>query len=401
MIRPFLLLFLGCALAMAGDPTPPPVVIRSEPVSGAEAVDPALTELRVTFNRDMTLGNYSFTSTQFGPVPGSGGEPRFLPDGRTCVMPVKLKPSTAYVVGINWGRFNNFMDKDQNRALPWLLVFRTADRSPAAGRNGNAQDTAKAEALALQCAKDLQAGRHDAILARFDATMRSLVDAPQLAGGWALTEQQCGTPITHGTPTSERLGAVQVVTVPLRGPKGTFHLVCSCDAGNRLVGLWLRPAASGQRLGLWRWQDHPLPTGATLDQDRLRVTATGATTVPLGVWDKPGVTEARFALSARIRCQKVPQAGHLELWTRLADGTRFFSRTMATEGPMGHLSGDQEWRDIFLPADASGNATRPERLEVNLILPAGGTVEIGPLQLAQFPGAQTWAPVLPETTTAP
>jgi RNA polymerase sigma-70 factor (ECF subfamily) len=244
MIRSVILLLAGVSIALAGDPTPPPVVIRSEPVSGAEAVDPALTELRVTFSRDMVTENYAWPSTQFGPSPETTGKPCFLPDGRTCVLPVKLKPSTAYAIGINWGRFNSFMDKESNRALPWLLTFRTADRSPAERKEAK---PASAEALALLCADDLQAGRHEAVMARFDPTMSGQVDAPLLAAAWALTEQQCGTPIERGTPISELQGAVRVVTVPLRGPKGTFHLVCSSDAGNRIVGLWLRPGATGRR----------------------------------------------------------------------------------------------------------------------------------------------------------
>jgi hypothetical protein len=39
----------------------PPVVIRTEPISGSLNVDPAMTELKVTFSKDMSPGGYSWT----------------------------------------------------------------------------------------------------------------------------------------------------------------------------------------------------------------------------------------------------------------------------------------------------------------------------------------------------
>jgi len=59
--------------------------------------------------------------------PESAGEPHYLPDRRTCVIPVKLEPGKTYVMGINGGRFNNFKDADGTPSLPSSLAFRTKE----------------------------------------------------------------------------------------------------------------------------------------------------------------------------------------------------------------------------------------------------------------------------------
>ncbi len=74
---------------------PIPQIVRRFPKNGATDVDPALTEISVTFDRDMYKG-----------MSWTGGPPLFPPtdesrparwtDARTCVLPVSLKKASYY-----------------------------------------------------------------------------------------------------------------------------------------------------------------------------------------------------------------------------------------------------------------------------------------------------------------
>jgi RNA polymerase sigma factor (sigma-70 family) len=103
-----------------------PVVVKTVPAAGDEAVDPGLTEVRVTFSKEMMDKSWSWaTDTGRGAdLPGTG-KPAYDKDKKTCVLPVKLQPETTYAVWLNGGKFMSFMDADKNSSLPYLLVFRT------------------------------------------------------------------------------------------------------------------------------------------------------------------------------------------------------------------------------------------------------------------------------------
>ena len=51
---------------------------------------------------------------------------------------------------------------------------------------------------------------------------------------------------------------------------------------------------------------------------------------------------------------------------------------------MESFRGTSGWRPVILPFNAAGAGSRPTGLTVNLILPAGGTVFLAPLHLAQY-----------------
>jgi Bacterial Ig-like domain len=102
-----------------------PVVIRSMPEPGNDSVDPALTEIRVTFSKDMQPGSWSWCLINKETYPGTSDAPRFLDDKRTCVLPVKLQPGKTYAVWINSEKFHDFKDSRGLLAVPYLLVFKT------------------------------------------------------------------------------------------------------------------------------------------------------------------------------------------------------------------------------------------------------------------------------------
>jgi RNA polymerase sigma-70 factor (ECF subfamily) len=57
--------------------------------------------------------------------PQTAGDPYFMADGKTCVLPVKLEKNKTYAIWINTGKLNNFRDKSNKPAVPYLLVFKT------------------------------------------------------------------------------------------------------------------------------------------------------------------------------------------------------------------------------------------------------------------------------------
>ena len=104
-----------------------PVVIKSVPESGSAAVDPSLTEIRVTFSKEMQPGVWSWGLINKESYPGTSESPRYLDDKRTCVLPVKLAPGKTYAVWINTEKLQNFKDPKGLVAVPYLLVFKTKD----------------------------------------------------------------------------------------------------------------------------------------------------------------------------------------------------------------------------------------------------------------------------------
>jgi RNA polymerase sigma-70 factor (ECF subfamily) len=104
--------------------TAPAVVVKSEPATDAKDVDPGITEIRVTFSKDMRDGSWSWTQRSDETYPQVTGKPHYV-DKRTCVLPVKLEPGKTYFLGINSPRFGNFKDASGRSAVPFALSFST------------------------------------------------------------------------------------------------------------------------------------------------------------------------------------------------------------------------------------------------------------------------------------
>jgi Bacterial Ig-like domain len=104
-----------------------PVVIKSVPEAGAEGVDPGLTQISVTFSKQMKDGTWSWCVLSKESYPGTSEAPKYLEDKRTCVLPVKLQPGKTYAVWINSENFYQFKDTKGQPAVPYLLVFKTRD----------------------------------------------------------------------------------------------------------------------------------------------------------------------------------------------------------------------------------------------------------------------------------
>jgi hypothetical protein len=118
-----------------------PKVAKLVPENGAAEVDPATKAIRVTFDMPMSIDGFSFTGG--GPsFPGTGTElPRWLKDGKTCVLPVKLQPGSQYQLGLNSIFHTNFNSKWGVPLAPVRWTFSTSGEAPTAS------DAADADAL--------------------------------------------------------------------------------------------------------------------------------------------------------------------------------------------------------------------------------------------------------------
>ncbi len=104
----------------------PPVVVDTFPRAGDTAVDPAISEIRVTFSKEMmTRQMWSWVIVSKESFPRIVGEVRYLDDKRTCLAPVKLEAGKTYAIWFNSAKYNAFRDRNNNPAVPYLLVFET------------------------------------------------------------------------------------------------------------------------------------------------------------------------------------------------------------------------------------------------------------------------------------
>jgi hypothetical protein len=106
----------------------------------------------------------------------------------------------------------------------------------------------------------------------------------------------------------------------------------------------------------------------------LSATAAAPQKTTLRVIDDPRIESLRWSVHGEVRHEGVEGEGYLELNNVLPSGT-YFSRTLEAQGPMRKLTGTSDWRPFVLPFDATGGAP-PTRLELNVFLPKGGSVEV-------------------------
>ena len=104
--------------------SPWPKITATFPQIGATGVDPKITQITVTFDRNMAKG-FSWTGgpPYFPPSP-PGLRPHWQ-NARTCVLPVRLQAARYYRVGINSPSFMNFRSAGGVAARPAAIYFTT------------------------------------------------------------------------------------------------------------------------------------------------------------------------------------------------------------------------------------------------------------------------------------
>jgi hypothetical protein len=165
----------------------------------------------------------------------------------------------------------------------------------------------------------------------------------------------------------------------------------SVALGIAIAALFAGPALATSPVTI-DWS-HTRPLSGTVANDGwLQIDTTAGGTFPLAVIDRPAVNATGFVIDGEISFHDVEGSGYLEMWIVYPGGARYFSRTLAAAGPQEALSGSSIARPFALPFTSTGPA--PTRLEVNLVLPAAGSVRIGPLRLvgsSQVSGAGWWS----------
>jgi Bacterial Ig-like domain len=109
----------------------PPVVVQTEPASGARDVAAGARELQVRFSEPMTDQSWSWSEAWPGSVPELIGEPQYDAERRTCTVKVKLEAGRTYACWLNSEQFTNFKDTNGNPAVPYLLIFETRPAAEA------------------------------------------------------------------------------------------------------------------------------------------------------------------------------------------------------------------------------------------------------------------------------
>jgi len=210
-----------------------PAVVRTTPRSGDTQVDPAITEIRVTFSKDMADQSWSWTQISDETFPPTTGKPYYLPDKRTCVLPVKLEPNRSYVTWLNSAKFGNFRDTGGRSAVPYLLVFET-------GKDGNGQPEQQAGIPA------------DAV--RVSHVADTTEDKRSLGGSG------------HATAFERPEGTTSVVAVQIfasrygypQPPDEDFH-VYLLDGDQKVIKNLAFPYSTVERTGEMRWYTLPVP----------------------------------------------------------------------------------------------------------------------------------------------
>jgi hypothetical protein len=157
-----------------------------------------------------------------------------------------------------------------------------------------------------------------------------------------------------------------------------------------LCGLLITVSCGSAAIDTISWSSVTPGSGAAVG-DAVRVgSPSGGGTFPL-LSIAPAIPRGRaYAIEGRIRYEGVDGAGYLEMWSDFPRQGRFFSRTLAPAGPLGVIHGDSDWRDFQLPFDPNGGPS-PARLDLNLVLPGSGTVEIGPIEIRVLGAAGWWS----------
>lgn len=143
------------------------------------------------------------------------------------------------------------------------------------------------------------------------------------------------------------------------------------------------------------WQDffgdNELPDGLSIVEDDelgsvLKVDATGGDrpATLLATLHKPKISEHQYWLEGKIRYENVKEPGYLDMWNHFGDKEAYFTRTLAGSGPMAKIQGTSKWRAFVLPFHIGKDESRkPDKLVLNVVLPAGGTVYLTNLELKE------------------
>lgn len=110
----------------------------------------------------------------------------------------------------------------------------------------------------------------------------------------------------------------------------------------------------------------------------------------LVVLPQPGISSPIYALKGMVRHDNVEGDAYLQMNSDFGDKGVFFTKSLATSGPLGVLSGSSDWRPFVLPFYANqgdqvqGAPMIPGEVTLALHLPGAGSVSIRDVRLYQY-----------------
>ena len=152
---------------------------------------------------------------------------------------------------------------------------------------------------------------------------------------------------------------------------------------------WAAPTKADEELPFL--PPNQLPAQAKRVSDA-EIQVTGPTLEPVTILiaNDPQVPSPHYKLRGKIKYDNVEtigadRCGYVEMWNHFPDGGMYFTRTLATAGPLARLEGTSDWRIIELPFQSQPGKL-PNKLIVNVILPGKGTATLGSLTLMSWDG---------------
>ena len=138
-------------------------------------------------------------------------------------------------------------------------------------------------------------------------------------------------------------------------------------------------------------QAEELVSAVSFAEEPLTVTAVPGEQLQLLIeLPDPGISLPVYALKGMVRYENVQGEGFLQLDNHFGELGTFFTKGLASAGPMGKISGSSDWRPFVLPFyantgdQADGASPLPEKLSLSLFLPGSGTVSVAEVGLYQY-----------------
>jgi hypothetical protein len=96
-------------------------------------------------------------------------------------------------------------------------------------------------------------------------------------------------------------------------------------------------------------------------------------------------TSSMYVVRGRVRYSDVEGTAYLEMWNGMPDGSRYFSRTLAEHGTMRNIQGSSDWREFELPFNLMELKPESVTLEINVVMPGKGTIELKEFRVSDLP----------------
>lgn len=136
-------------------------------------------------------------------------------------------------------------------------------------------------------------------------------------------------------------------------------------------------------LGALRWADGPSGPGVEVVGSKAIVRHPDGGIVALGRFPLPALRRHHFALVGPVSHRGLGSPSYIEMMAVFPSGARLPVRTQDDAGPLAWLRGDGG-RELALPFDWSVLGTAPVAVELAVVMPTGGRVELEPLHLLAF-----------------